>query len=71
MQHISLFHSTKKKKKNYRILTTTKRLHKKIKKNFTFVRQVPFSGKCFKKTTEYFLKFLFLFESTILSVNNG
>ena len=24
-----------------------------------------------KKTTEYFLKFLFLFESTILPVNNG
>ena len=24
-----------------------------------------------KKTTKYFLKFLFLFESTILSVNNG
>ena len=24
-----------------------------------------------KKTTEYFLKFLFLFESTILTVNNG
>ena len=37
------------------------------------VRQIPlFYGKCFKrKTTEYFLKFLFLFESTILSVNNG
>ena len=28
-----------------------------------------FFGKCFqKKTTEYFLKFLFLFESTILPV---
>ena len=27
-------------------------------------------GKCFKKTTEYFIKFLFLLESTILSVNN-
>ena len=24
-----------------------------------------------KKTTEYFLKFLFLFENTILPVNNG
>ena len=30
-----------------------------------------FFGKCFKKTTEYFLKFLFSLESTILSVNNG
>ena len=29
-----------------------------------------FYGKCFKKTTEYFLKF-FLFQSTILPVNNG
>ena len=37
------------------------------------VHQITF---CFwkmikKKTTEYFLKFLFLFESTILSVRNG
>ena len=31
-----------------------------------------FFGKCLrKKATEYFLKFLFLFESTILAVNNG
>ena len=31
-----------------------------------------FFGKCFKKKiTEYFLKLIFLFESTILSVNNG
>ena len=30
-----------------------------------------FFGKCLKKTTEYFLKFLFLFKSTILPVNNG
>ena len=30
-----------------------------------------FFGKCFKKTTEYFLKYLFLFESTILPVKNG
>ena len=28
-----------------------------------------FFGKCFKNTIEYFLKFLFLFESTILAVN--
>ena len=35
------------------------------------VRQIPFFEKCFKKTTKYFLKFLFLFESTILPVNNG
>ena len=36
------------------------------------LRQIPFSlGKCFKKTAEYFLKFLFLFESLILPVNNG
>ena len=28
------------------------------------VRQIPFfGGKCLKKTTEYFLKFLFLFKS--------
>ena len=36
--------------------------------------QIPFFfGKCFKitKTAEYFLKFLILFESTILPVNNG
>ena len=30
-----------------------------------------FLGKYFKKNTEYFLKFLFLFESTILAVTNG
>ena len=31
-----------------------------------------FCGKCFKKrTTEYFLKFLFLFECAILPVNTG
>ena len=30
-----------------------------------------FIGKWFKKTTEYFLKFLFLIESSILPVNNG
>ena len=30
-----------------------------------------FFEKCFKKTTEVFLKFLFLFESTILPFNNG
>ena len=30
-----------------------------------------FFGKCFKKTTEYFLKFLFLIKSTLLPVNNG
>ena len=29
-----------------------------------------FFGKRFKKNTEYFLKFLFLFESTILLGNN-
>ena len=38
--------------------------------------QVPsniffFFGKCFKKTTEYFFKLLFLFETTILPVTNG
>ena len=33
------------------------------------VRQIPFFGK--KKTTEYFPKFIFLFESTILPVTNG
>ena len=40
---------------------------------FYRVRQIPFLffEKCFKKTTEYFLKFLFLFASTILPVNNG
>ena len=35
------------------------------------VLQIPFFWKMLKKTTEYFLKFLFLFESTILPVNNG
>ena len=35
------------------------------------VRQIFFFGKCFKKTTEYILPFLFLFESTIHPVNNG
>ena len=30
-----------------------------------------FFGKCFKKNTEYFLEFIFLFECTILPVNNG
>ena len=35
------------------------------------VPQIPFFGKCFKKNTEYSLKILFLFESTILPANNG
>ena len=30
-----------------------------------------FFGKCLKKTAEHFLIFLFLFESTILPVNNA
>ena len=30
-----------------------------------------FFGKCFKETTEYYLKFLFLFKSIILPVNKG
>ena len=30
-----------------------------------------FLENALKKTTEYFLKFLFLFERTILSINNG
>ena len=30
-----------------------------------------FLENALKKVTEYFLKFLFLFESTILPVNNG
>ena len=30
-----------------------------------------FLENALKKTTEYFLKFLFLFESTILPINNG
>ena len=35
------------------------------------IRQITFFlENAFKKTTEYFLKFLFLFESTILPVNN-
>ena len=36
------------------------------------IRQFPFFFEnALKKTTEYFLKFLFLFQSTILSINNG
>ena len=35
------------------------------------VRQKPFFENALKKTTEYFLKFLFLFESTIFPVING
>ena len=36
------------------------------------VRQIPFIlENASKKTTKYFLKFLFLFESIILPVNNG
>ena len=35
------------------------------------VRQIPFFlENAFKKTTKYFLKFLFLFESTIFPINN-
>ena len=37
-------------------------------------RQTPFfflENSLKKKTTEYFFKFLFLFETTILPVNNG
>ena len=34
--------------------------------------KIPFFWKILKKkSTEYFLKFLFLFESTILPANNG
>ena len=32
---------------------------------------IPFLENASKKTTEYFLKFIFLFESTMLPVNNG
>ena len=35
------------------------------------VRQILFLENALKKPAEYFLKFLFLFESTILPVNNG
>ena len=55
-----------------------------IFKIFKYVHQKPdenviqgppntifFFGKCFQKTTEYLLKFLFLIESTILPINNG
>ena len=36
------------------------------------VRQIPFFlENTIKQTTKYFLKFLLLFKSTILSVNNG
>ena len=39
---------------------------------FYRVRQIPFFflENALKKTTEYFLKFFFLFECTILPVNN-
>ena len=44
---------------------------KKIFETNTRSCKYLFFGKCFKKkTTEYFLKFLFLFESTILPINN-
>ena len=35
------------------------------------VKQLLFLENALKKTTKYFLKFLFVFESTILLVNNG
>ena len=45
-------------------LQTTKSLYRD--------RQIPsFCENALKKTTEYFLKFLVLFESKMLSVNNG
>ena len=33
--------------------------------------QITFFGRCLKKTPDYFLKFRFLFESTILLLYNG
>ena len=40
--------------------------------SFYRVRQISFFlENALKQTTEYFLKFLFLFESTILPFNNG
>ena len=35
------------------------------------IHQIPFLENALKKTTEYFLKFLFLFESTIFPVNKN
>ena len=51
-----------------------KRIEIMFKNMVKFIVQDPpnaFFGKCFKKSTEYFLKFVFLFESAILPVNNG
>ena len=46
--------------------------NQKFEKFFNYrVRQISFFGKWFIKATEYFLKFISLFESTILAVNNG
>ena len=42
-----------------------------VSMNESEVRKYLFFGKYFKKTSEYFLKFLFLFEITMLPVNNG
>ena len=39
--------------------------------NSTGSAKYPFFENALKKATEYFLKFLFLFESTILPVKNG
>ena len=39
------------------------------RRDYYRVRQIPFFRKCFKKTTDYFLKLLFLFENTILPAN--
>ena len=52
-------------KKNYWIFSQISFLFGRIVLQNTF-----FLENALKKTTEYFLKFLFLFESTILPVNN-
>ena len=43
----------------------------KLEQKIYKVRQITFFGRYFKKTTKYFPKFLFWFESTIFPVNNG
>ena len=51
---------------------STPELWKKFKLHKYRVRKISFFlENALKNTIEYFLKFLFLFESTILSVNSG
>ena len=59
--------------KNYVLRNTTTKLH--LRMTPVLIKGLPNTffplENALKKTTKYFSRFLFLFESTILPVNNG